>query len=261
MAAAPIDAGGHSPPARVPRGRCSTTSICSSRRRRRWRRSSRGSACPPIGCRSPTTASSRLDGAASRAGAQAGPLRIGFVGTLVWHKGVHVLIEAAGAFAAGPSKSDIHGDTNVFPDYVGGPRAAAAAGSRFDSGRVRSRARAPTIYRRPRRARRAVALAGELAAGHSRSVHAPACRSLRRTHRRHARTRARRGRTACCTMPFSAERCGGAPATHRRSARLAMHSRRARAPPVKSIAEDAREWEARYQRVCRARGLRLLCRS
>ena len=53
------------------------------------------------------------------------PLRIGFVGTLVWHKGVHVLVEAAkglrGSFAV-----QIHGDTGVFPDYVAAVRTAAA---------------------------------------------------------------------------------------------------------------------------------------
>jgi glycosyltransferase involved in cell wall biosynthesis len=54
-----------------------------------------------------------------------GPLRIGFVGTLVWHKGVHVLIEAARALR-GSFEVVIHGDTHVFPDYVAGLRRAAA---------------------------------------------------------------------------------------------------------------------------------------
>jgi len=54
-----------------------------------------------------------------------GPLRIGFVGTVVWHKGVHVLIEAARALR-GSFEVVIHGDTNVFPDYVAGLRRAAA---------------------------------------------------------------------------------------------------------------------------------------
>jgi glycosyltransferase involved in cell wall biosynthesis len=52
-------------------------------------------------------------------------LRIGFVGTLVWHKGVHVLIEAArhlrGQFAV-----QIHADPAVFPDYVAELRKASA---------------------------------------------------------------------------------------------------------------------------------------
>jgi glycosyltransferase involved in cell wall biosynthesis len=51
-------------------------------------------------------------------------LRIGFVGTLVWHKGVHVLIEAAKRLR-GQHEVLIHGDTGVFPDYVAALRSAA----------------------------------------------------------------------------------------------------------------------------------------
>src|SRR6476620_9259267 len=53
------------------------------------------------------------------------PLRIGFVGTLVWHKGVHVLIEAARKLR-GPYELQLHGDTSVFPDYFATLRQAAA---------------------------------------------------------------------------------------------------------------------------------------
>jgi len=53
------------------------------------------------------------------------PIRIGFVGTLVWHKGVHVLVEAArlltGAFVV-----HVHGDTATFPSYSGRLRQASA---------------------------------------------------------------------------------------------------------------------------------------
>src|SRR4029079_19728728 len=52
------------------------------------------------------------------------PLHIGFVGTLVWHKGVHVLIEAAKRLR-GHYEAHIHGDTSVFPDYVAALRQAA----------------------------------------------------------------------------------------------------------------------------------------
>jgi len=52
-------------------------------------------------------------------------LRVGFVGTLVWHKGVHVLIDAARGLR-GQFEVLIHGDTNVFPEYVAGLRKAAA---------------------------------------------------------------------------------------------------------------------------------------
>ncbi|MFL6280518.1 MAG: glycosyltransferase [Vicinamibacterales bacterium] len=54
----------------------------------------------------------------SRRGSTAGEaLRIGFVGTLVWHKGVHVLIEAARQLR-GHFEIQIHADPAVFPDYV-----------------------------------------------------------------------------------------------------------------------------------------------
>ena len=43
-------------------------------------------------------------------------LVIGFVGTLVWHKGVHVLIEAARRLT-GPCRLRIHGDPSTFPRY------------------------------------------------------------------------------------------------------------------------------------------------
>jgi glycosyltransferase involved in cell wall biosynthesis len=63
---------------------------------------------------------------AARCGADPGdPLRIGFVGTLVWHKGMHVLIEAAKRLR-GPYEIQVHGDPAVFPDYVAALRNAAA---------------------------------------------------------------------------------------------------------------------------------------
>ncbi len=52
-------------------------------------------------------------------------LRIGFVGTLVWHKGVHVLIDAAKRLQ-GQYEVQVHGDPAVFPDYVAALRHAAA---------------------------------------------------------------------------------------------------------------------------------------
>ena len=44
-------------------------------------------------------------------------LRIGFVGTLVWHKGVHLLLEAAHRLS-GAFEVHLHGDTATFPDYT-----------------------------------------------------------------------------------------------------------------------------------------------
>jgi glycosyltransferase involved in cell wall biosynthesis len=45
-------------------------------------------------------------------------LRIGFVGTLVWHKGAHVLIEAVAGLPAGRVELKLFGDPNVFPAYT-----------------------------------------------------------------------------------------------------------------------------------------------
>jgi glycosyltransferase involved in cell wall biosynthesis len=46
------------------------------------------------------------------------PLRVGFVGTLVWHKGAHVLIEALRAMPAGTCRALIFGETRTFPEYT-----------------------------------------------------------------------------------------------------------------------------------------------
>lgn len=49
---------------------------------------------------------------------RSGPLRIGFVGTLVWHKGVHVLLEAVAALPADAYELKIYGDPRTFSDYT-----------------------------------------------------------------------------------------------------------------------------------------------
>jgi glycosyltransferase involved in cell wall biosynthesis len=59
-------------------------------------------------------------------GTAPGPLRIGFVGTLVWHKGAHVLLEAVRGLASGSYEVRIFGDTGLFPDYAAGLQAQAA---------------------------------------------------------------------------------------------------------------------------------------
>ncbi len=53
------------------------------------------------------------------------PVRVGFIGTLVWHKGAHLLLEAARLLAGGV-EVHLHGDTAVFPDYVARLRQLAA---------------------------------------------------------------------------------------------------------------------------------------
>lgn len=50
--------------------------------------------------------------------ARGGALRIGFVGTPVWHKGLHVLIDAVRQMPASRFSLSVHGDTSIFPDYV-----------------------------------------------------------------------------------------------------------------------------------------------
>lgn len=46
------------------------------------------------------------------------PLRIGFVGTLVWHKGADVLIDAVARLPAARVDVRIFGDPEMFPDYA-----------------------------------------------------------------------------------------------------------------------------------------------
>jgi glycosyltransferase involved in cell wall biosynthesis len=46
------------------------------------------------------------------------PLRLGFVGTLAWHKGAHVLLEAAATLPPGSADVRIFGNVATFPDYV-----------------------------------------------------------------------------------------------------------------------------------------------
>jgi glycosyltransferase involved in cell wall biosynthesis len=54
------------------------------------------------------------------------PVRLGFVGTLVWHKGVHVLLDAVRALPPDTFELSIFGDPNVFPDYTADLRRRAA---------------------------------------------------------------------------------------------------------------------------------------
>jgi len=53
-------------------------------------------------------------------------LRIGFVGTLVWHKGVHVLLEAVRLLPPGRFTLQLFGNTTTFPDYTAELKALAS---------------------------------------------------------------------------------------------------------------------------------------
>jgi glycosyltransferase involved in cell wall biosynthesis len=57
--------------------------------------------------------------------ARDGRLRFGFVGTLVWHKGAHVLVEAVRRLPADAVSVHLFGSLDTFPDYVAGLREAA----------------------------------------------------------------------------------------------------------------------------------------
>jgi glycosyltransferase involved in cell wall biosynthesis len=45
-------------------------------------------------------------------------VRFGFLGTLVWHKGVHLLLDALRDLPSSGWELQIHGDDRVFPDYA-----------------------------------------------------------------------------------------------------------------------------------------------
>ena len=57
---------------------------------------------------------------------RAGLLRIGFVGTLVWHKGPHVLLQAARQLPADTFEIRIFGSTDTFPAYTADLRRLAS---------------------------------------------------------------------------------------------------------------------------------------
>jgi glycosyltransferase involved in cell wall biosynthesis len=81
----------------------------------------------------------RLGGAPRRRRDQV--LRVGFVGTVVWHKGVHVLLSAARRLPADAFELLIFGDLDTFPEYVAGLRRSAAGlpvrfPGRFEAGQA-----------------------------------------------------------------------------------------------------------------------------
>lgn len=52
-------------------------------------------------------------------------LRFGYIGSLAWQKGVHVLIEAFNGLPQGEVELRVYGDPNVFPDYAARLRQSA----------------------------------------------------------------------------------------------------------------------------------------
>ena len=55
-----------------------------------------------------------------------GPLRIGYVGTIVWHKGVHVLVDAVRGLSPSAYTLSVFGNPDTFADYSAALRARAA---------------------------------------------------------------------------------------------------------------------------------------
>ena len=72
-------------------------------------------------------------------------LRIGFVGTLAWHKGAHVLLEAVRGLPLARLDVRLAGDVHVFPDYVADLRRLAEGLPVTFTGRF-ERADAARIY-------------------------------------------------------------------------------------------------------------------
>ena len=66
-----------------------------------------------------------MDGPPARARPAGAPLAIGFVGTLVWHKGVHVLLEAAARLPRDRFELLVFGSLDTFPDYAASLRRLA----------------------------------------------------------------------------------------------------------------------------------------
>jgi glycosyltransferase involved in cell wall biosynthesis len=187
----------------------------------------------------------RATGAMGVSTAEGEKLRIGFVGTLVWHKGAHVLIEASKKLR-GRYEIQIHGDQAVFPDYVAALRKAATSSAivfadGFDRDRVDDVYEGldvlvvPSLW--PENSPLVI---------HEAFMH---------------------------QVPVVAARVGGIPELVGHEINGLLYERfdteslaaalqqliddrdllarlSARSSAVKSIEQDAREWEERYQRVC-----------
>src|SRR4051812_26912041 len=195
-----------------------------------------------------TTACPARSAAARRRAAGDERLRIGFVGTLVWHKGVHVLIEAARSLRE-QFEIQIHGDPAVFPDYVAQLRKTAAGlpvmfRGGFDRDRVDEVYEAFDVLVVP-----------SLWPENSPLV-------IHEAFMRHVPVVAARiggvpdlvghGVNGLLYEPFIAESLAASLQQLIDEPDL-LDRLSERAPAIKSMAQDASEWEARYAALCRAR--------
>lgn len=177
------------------------------------------------------------------------PLRVAFVGTLVWHKGAHVLLEAARLLPHVPLEIRLHGDTEVFPAYVAGlRRTAEGLPVTFHGGFERSQAGA--VY-----AGADVLVVPSLWPENSPLVIHEAF--MAKVPVVAARTGGiadliRHEVDGLLTEPGSPAAL--AAALERLAAEPVLRARlAAAAPAVRTIAEDAAEWDARYVRLREAR--------
>jgi glycosyltransferase involved in cell wall biosynthesis len=183
--------------------------------------------------------------APGRERAQHGPLRIGFVGTLVWHQGVHVLIAAARALN-GTFEVAIHGDTNVFPDYVAELReAAAGAPIRFAGGF--DRGRMTEVYR----SLDVLVVASLWPENSPLVIHEAFMQQIPVVAARIGGMPelVHDGANGLLYEPFSADALRSA-LQRLIDDRSYLDSLSRHISEVKTIQDDAREWQARYRTVC-----------
>ena len=184
------------------------------------------------------------------------PLRIGFVGTLVWHKGAHVLIEAARRLDR-DVEIHLHGDVTVFPDYVASlRRAAAGLNVTFHGGF--DRGRAGEIYT----SLDAIVVPSLWPENSPLVIHEAFMHRVPVVGARIGGIPDLVGHDVNGLLyePFSAERL--AQALRRIADDPALRARlAAAAPPVKTIEADAREWDARYEGLRASHGRPALAMS
>jgi glycosyltransferase involved in cell wall biosynthesis len=173
------------------------------------------------------------------------PLRIGFVGTLVWHKGVHILIEAARRLR-GEYQVLIHGDTAVFPNYSSDLRKASAGlpvvfREGFDRDRVDDVYEGLDVLVVPSLWPENSPLVIHEAFMHGVPVVAARVGGVPELVRHDV--------NGFLYEPFDAESL--AASLQRVIDDRGLLARLSEKPsPVKSIEQDAREWEERYRRIC-----------
>ena len=192
---------------------------------------------PPLGAAPPRAADARA------------PLRIGFVGTLVWHKGAHVLLEAVARLPRDRFELLVFGSVETFPDYVASLRRQAfGLPVRFlggfesgDASRVYARIdvlvvpslwpeNSPLVIHEAFQA--GVPVVGARVGGIPELLRGGECGLLYDAHSA--------ADLARCLATLVASR--------ERLAELA-----AAPPPVKPIAQDAAEWEAIYEALLAGR--------